>query len=376
MTQKVFLFGPFCLPSMQRTILQDRPAAQRARLAGHRLVEAAVALPALACCAGEHVDGWLADVSDDAVTTLSHFIALWGGAPVTLRVETPDGPVQALTHVLAPEEAAHAPDWSARGLNAQGEAVLSGATAEILALAATHPPQTLRARWSMALSGAASAQRASAAPDAARLRAPWTRGDVQTADQTRPYAWFFALAEATLRFRRFDGSFSPQIKRAGFVMSDAVTVLPYDPKRDLVMVIEQFRFGPWLRGASNCWSLEPIAGRVDGFETPETCALREAREETRLVLQHDQLVRVGAGYPSPGAVSEYLYHFAALCDLTEGQSNIAGLDSEDEDIRSHVIPFARLMDLIDSGEVENGPLMLTAFWLASQRARLQRAAAG
>ena len=374
MTRSVFLFGPFCLPSMQHTLLQDCPQGLPARLARHRLVEAAVALPALGPCDDGQVDGLLVGLSENALALLSQFFAIWGAAPVTVCVETDNGPVQAMAHVLHSAGLADAQDWIVRDIDAA--AVLCRATAETLALARTHPLPALRARWSMALSGAASAQRAASTPNAARLRAPWTRDDVEPTDQTRPYAWFFALEDSNLRFRRFDGSLSPQIRRAGFVMSDAVTVLPYDPKRDLVMVIEQFRFGPWLRGASNCWSLEPIAGRIDPFETPETSALREAREETHLVLQHDQLMRVGAGYPSPGAVSEYLYHFVALCDLAEGQSGIAGLNSEDEDIRSHVIPFARLMDLIDSGEVENGPLILTAFWLAHNRVRIRRDMAG
>ena len=63
------------------------------------------------------------------------------------------------------------------------------------------------------------------------------------------------------------------------VSGDAVTVLPYDPKRDLVLVVEQIRAGPFARGDRQSWQIEAIAGRVDPFETPEQAARREAVEE-------------------------------------------------------------------------------------------------
>lgn len=92
--------------------------------------------------------------------------------------------------------------------------------------------------------------------------------DVQVQTRTEPYAGFFAVEVQDLRFRRFDGTVSAPVNRAGFVSGDAVTVMPYDPVRDRVLLIEQFRFGPHLRGDVNPWQLEVIAGRIDAGETP------------------------------------------------------------------------------------------------------------
>ena len=80
---------------------------------------------------------------------------------------------------------------------------------------------------------------------------------------------FFAMDEMDLSFKRFDGSNSPIVTRAAFKSADAAIVLPYDPVRDRVLLVEQFRVGPYLRGASDCWSMEPIAGLIDAFETPK-----------------------------------------------------------------------------------------------------------
>ena len=139
--------------------------------------------------------------------------------------------------------------------------------------------------------------------------------------------------------------------------------------RDRVVVVEQFRAGPMARGDAECWQIEAIAGRVDGGETPLAAARREAVEEAGLVL--DRLIEVARYYPSPGAVSEFLYSYVAVTDLPDGVAGVFGVAGEAEDIRGHLISFDRLMDLVASGEVQNAPLILTALWLQRERARLR-----
>lgn len=186
--------------------------------------------------------------------------------------------------------------------------------------------------------------------------------DVQIVAQTVPYQDFFAVQETHLTHRRFDGTTSAVIKRAAFISGDAVTVLPYDPVRKRVLLVEQFRAGPLARRDAQPWSLEAIAGRIDAGETPEDAARREAAEEAGLTL--GPLRQIAAYYPSPGAMNEYLYSFVAICDLPDGIAGIHGLASEAEDIRGHLIGLDHLMDLVRTGEINNAPLILTAQWLA------------
>ena len=255
----------------------------------------------------------------------------------------------------------------------QGDTLISAdllaATArDVMALYGRVTAATVRARFGMMLVRGASTLRAQAGGPVVRRHAA-RAGDVVVAQRETPYARFFAVEEYDLRFRRFDGSLSDQVNRAVFISGDAVTVLPYDPVRDVVLLIEQFRPGPFARGDAQPWSLEAIAGRIDAGETPEEAARREAVEEAGLTL--GAMEYVGGYYPTPGAKAEFLYSYLALTDLPDGIEGVFGVAGEAENIRGHRMPFAAFEALMASGEVNNAPLLLTGLWLQRERTRLQ-----
>jgi nudix-type nucleoside diphosphatase (YffH/AdpP family) len=198
---------------------------------------------------------------------------------------------------------------------------------------------------------------------------PSTTEDVRVLDRRRPYSEFFSSEEVDLKHRRFDGEMSGEMTRAVFVGCDAVIVLPYDPIRDRVLLVEQFRAGPFVRGDQNPWSLEPIAGRIEGGQTPTAAAHREALEEANLTFTH--LEAVSGAYPSPSCMSEYYHLFTGLCDLPDDITGLAGLEQEHEDIKSHVLQFDDLMYHVQAGCMTNAPLILLTYWLAYHRNRLR-----
>lgn len=194
-------------------------------------------------------------------------------------------------------------------------------------------------------------------------------GEVEAGIPEPSHAGFFGLDLWHLRHRRFDGGMSPWLSREVLVVGDAVTVLPYDPVRDRVLLIEQVRMGPFGRGDPLPWQLEAIAGRIDPGETPEDAARREAVEEAGLTL--GALEKVAEYYPTPGAVAEYLYSYVALCDLPDGVAGVFGAVEEAEDIKGHLLSFDRLVEVLASGEIANAPLLLTVLWLQRERDRLR-----
>lgn len=181
---------------------------------------------------------------------------------------------------------------------------------------------------------------------------------------------FFATRRLDYRHRLFDGTMSAPVSREVFVTGDGVTVLPWDPRTDRVLLIEQARAGLIARGDPDAWSLEVIAGLCDRDEARETTARREAREEAGLSL--GRMIRLAGYYSSPGAMSEHLTSFVAEADLS-GPVGVHGLDSEGEDIRSLIVTLDQALDAVTRGEARNAPLVISLWGLAARRAALATA---
>ena len=182
------------------------------------------------------------------------------------------------------------------------------------------------------------------------------------------YRGFFSVEEHELTYQKFNKTQSDVVKRSALVSSDAVIVLPYDPINDRVLLIEQFRTGPYVKGDNNPWVLEPIAGLVDKGESPETAGLREAKEEAHLEI--DKLKLVARSYPSPGISTEFFHQFIGIVSLPESTNLVSGLESESEDIRSHIFSYKEFSKMILEGEINVGPAILLGLWLSKNRKNL------
>jgi nudix-type nucleoside diphosphatase (YffH/AdpP family) len=317
-------------------------------------------------------DGVLAEVSAAEAETLDWYEV--GYSKQSLVVTDAEGHRHsALAYVPEPGRWAAGRLWQLADWAAEKGPLATLAVAEVIALRGQVSPEAALARYPMIRVRAASRLRAEA-PRPATLRRAVGPGDIEIESLRTPYAKFFAVEDYRLRHRLYSGGMSKEIDRAAFVSGDAAVVLPYDPVRDRVLLVEQFRTGPLARGDANPWSLETIAGRVDAGETPEQAARREAVEEAGVQL--GRLIAAPQHYPSPGAKSEYIYCYIGLCDLPDAGPGLGGLESEGEDIRSHRLSFAQMMALIDSGEIETGPLIVIALWLARLREGLRNEALG
>ena len=239
--------------------------------------------------------------------------------------------------------------------------------AEVMVLQATHGCEAVKAALPQIRMRAATRLRAHAIPSPGTLH-PQMNEPIDVAETQQPYTDYFAVREDVLRFPHFSGGKSPVVKRASFMGGDAVTILPYDPKTRTVLLVRQFRHGPFARGDTNPWTLEPAAGRIDPGESPEDTAHRELLEETG--AKAEALHFVGRYYPSPGAYSEFLFSYVGIADLSDKDQSVSGLSDEAEDIMSHVLPLKDALSMIETGEVNTGPLILSLQWLAMHAGRL------
>ena len=183
------------------------------------------------------------------------------------------------------------------------------------------------------------------------------------------YKGFFSVEEHDLSYRKFDGSQSEVVTRGVLVSSDAVIVLPYDPVNDRLLLVEQSRTGPYVKGDANLWVLEPIAGLIDVGETPVEAGLREAKEEAHLDIKHMELV--ARSYPSPGISTEFFHQYIGIVSLPESTDVIAGSKTESEDIRSHIFAYKQFSEMISTGSIKVGPAILLGLWLSNNRDKLR-----
>ena len=184
------------------------------------------------------------------------------------------------------------------------------------------------------------------------------------------YKGFFSVEEHDLTYQKFNNEQSNVVTRSTLVSSDAVIVLPYDPINDRILLIEQFRAGPYVKGDENPWVLEPIAGLIDEGETPESAGIREAQEEAHLEIKRLELV--ARSYPSPGISTEFFHQYIGIVSLPEETNLVSGLESEAEDIRSHIFSYEEFYKMIVKEEMNVGPAILLGLWLSKNRKSLMK----
>lgn len=190
-----------------------------------------------------------------------------------------------------------------------------------------------------------------------------TKADVEIFEKTVCFEGFFRLERYRLRHRLFNGDWSRPIVRELFERGHAAAVLPYDPIRDEIILIEQFRTGA-LSATDGPWLLEIIAGMIESAETAEQVAKRESVEEAGCVIT--DLIPLYHYFVSPGGTTEHLALFCGRTD-TSNVGGIHGAIDEDEDIKVHVIPFNSALNLLTTGKINSASAIIALQWLILNR---------
>ena len=192
--------------------------------------------------------------------------------------------------------------------------------------------------------------------------------DVVVESEERAWSGRFPIDLVRFRHRRFDGAMSGERRWELWRRGAAAAVLPYDPVRDAVVLIEQFRL-PALAAGVDPVLVELPAGLCDQNEAPETTARREMREE--MGLDVGALLPVGAFLLTPGGADElchlYVGRVQAPAADAAGLVGHAGLAAEDEDIRIRVWPAAEAIAAAAEGRMTNSVTTIGLLWLAARR---------
>lgn len=310
----------------------------------------------------------ISDLTDLEVERLNFYEGGFDYALTPIEIKTKDGPVTANVYFPEPDRLQAEGLWDFEGWVKQWSELTCLAAQEAMSYFGEKTHAELDFMFPSIRVRAASRLNAQK-ENHALSPSGFTREDVASATMTRKHAGFFTLEEHTLTHRSYRGHTVENVTREVFVGGDAALLLPYDTERDRVLLVEQFRSGPWARNDQTPWMLEPIAGRIDPGETPETAARREAFEEANVSVS--ELHSIAKVYASPGCNTEFFHIFVGEADLPDDITGVAGLDSEAEDIKSYFFGFDQLMEMVDKYQAANAPLVLAALWLARHRDRLR-----
>ena len=200
--------------------------------------------------------------------------------------------------------------------------------------------------------------------------APPSHPDLDIVSAEIGFARHIRVDVVRFRHRLFAGGWSGERVFDVVRRGEAVAVLLYDPDRDSVVLVEQFRLAA-LYGGRSPWQVENVAGLIDTEnETPEEVARREIREESNLEPLGD-LIPIQRVMPASGTLDEVIWLYCARVDSTNA-AGLYGLADEHEDIRVCVKTVAEAEAMLDAGEIESGHTLVALNWLLRHRDRLRR----
>lgn len=180
---------------------------------------------------------------------------------------------------------------------------------------------------------------------------------------------YFCLDRYRFKHSLHAGGWSNEVGREVFSRGDCIAVVLYDPHRDAVVLIEQFRAGSAVHRPESAWLVEIVGGAIEEGEDPEQVAHREAWEEAGCRIE--TLLPITQFYTTPGTASEWIALYCGKVD-TSSIGGIHGLEEEGEDILVSVVAYDEMYRMLQDGRIESGISIIALQWLALNRDWLRR----
>lgn len=185
---------------------------------------------------------------------------------------------------------------------------------------------------------------------------------VRVEERHREYDGFFKLDAVAFRFERFDGTMSEPVSRLVFERGDSAAVLLYDPQRDSVVLVEQFRYPAYVREGGVGRLLEVVAGSIKRDRSPEAAARAELLEEAGYAV--DELEYLSTFYPSPGACTERIFLYLGYVSSAGRVGPGGGSPEGGEDIRVHEVSLDKALQLVKEGSIRDAKTIIALQHLA------------
>ena len=169
---------------------------------------------------------------------------------------------------------------------------------------------------------------------------------------------FFKLHEVNFNHKKHNGEWNKNVIREVFEGAHVGALLPYDPIKKKIILIEQLRPGLFKR-ENNPQTIEIVAGIIDKDETPKETAKRECFEETGCKTKN--ILKICSYYPAPGSSESYYHLFLGEVNSFEGE-RIMGQKNENEDILVKSYDIDEVKYLLKNKKIINGLTLIALQW--------------
>ena len=172
------------------------------------------------------------------------------------------------------------------------------------------------------------------------------------------YSGFFSLNKYEFIHQKHNGEWTDTVGREIFSGAHVSTVLPYDPIKKEIVLIQQFRAGVLSRYDED-YIYEIVAGIIDEGENPEETAIRECYEETGCKVK--KMHPIQAYFPAPGSSESYYHLYLGEIQAFDGEK-IRGLEKENEDILVKSFKIDDLRQMLKDRKIINGLTLVALQW--------------
>ena len=148
------------------------------------------------------------------------------------------------------------------------------------------------------------------------------------------------------------------MEREIFSGAHVSTLLPYDPIKKEIILIQQFRAGVLSRYDEE-YLYEIVAGIIDDGENPEETARRECFEETGCEVK--KIHPIQSYFPAPGSSESYYHLYLGEIQAFEGEK-IRGLEKENEDILVKSFKVDEVRQMLKEKKIINGLTLVALQW--------------
>jgi ADP-ribose pyrophosphatase len=172
------------------------------------------------------------------------------------------------------------------------------------------------------------------------------------------YSGFFSLNKYEFIHEKHDGKWTGTVDREVFSGAHVSSLLPYDPIKKEIILLQQFRAGALSRYDEN-YLIEIVAGIIDEGENPEETAVRECFEETGCEVK--KIYPIQSYFPAPGSSESYYHLYLGEIQAFDGE-RIRGLEKENEDILVKSFRIDEVRQMLKEKKIINGLTLVALQW--------------